>query len=106
MLLVCHFQYWNEIFFKVTVIDGSLGKVEHHAIRIAFQVRESPNACSFLCIIDATVLSNNNADEYIKFIDGFAKEFVQDVSKKSEEFFHFVTSHVINKKNENCYHHF
>ena len=83
MLLVCHFQYCVETFFKVTAIDGSLGKVKYHAIRIAFQVRESLHACSFLCIIDAPVLSNNNVDEYIKFIDGLAKKICARCKQKT-----------------------
>ena len=35
-LLARQFQYTVETFFKVIVIDGPLGKVKYHAIRIQF----------------------------------------------------------------------
>ena len=71
--------------------------MKYHAI--AFQVCGGSHVCSFLCIIDAPVLSN--VDEYIQFTDGFAKEFVSDVNKKPGELFHLVTSHIRNKKMKN-----
>ena len=37
-----HFQYRVEMFFKVIVLDGALGKTQYHAIRVEFQVRGSP----------------------------------------------------------------
>ena len=56
VLLACHFQYRVEVFFKVIVVDGPLGKVKYHAIRVEFQVRGSPHIHSFLWIMDAPVL--------------------------------------------------
>ena len=43
-LLASHFQ----VFFKVIVVDGPLGKVKYHAIRVDFQLRLSPDIHSFL----------------------------------------------------------
>ena len=34
--LAQHFQYRVEVFFKVIVINGPLGKVKYHAIRVKF----------------------------------------------------------------------
>ena len=36
VLLARHFQYRVEIFFKVIFVDGLLGKVIYHAIRVEF----------------------------------------------------------------------
>lgn len=48
------------------IVDGRLGKLKNHAIRVEFQVRRSP-----LTYINsyAPILSNNNIDEYITFIE-------------------------------------
>ena len=42
-----HFQYRVEVFFKVIVLNGPLGKVKYYAIRVEFQVRGSPDIHSF-----------------------------------------------------------
>ena len=47
VLLARHFQYKMELFFKLIVVDGLLGKVKHHVIRYEFQVRGSPHVRSF-----------------------------------------------------------
>ena len=64
VLLARHFQYRVELFFKVIVINGPLGKVKCHAARVEFQVRGSPYIHSFLWIINAPILSKDNAVEY------------------------------------------
>ena len=46
VLLARHFQYKMELFFKLIVVDGLLGKVKHHVIRYEFQVRGSPHVRS------------------------------------------------------------
>ena len=42
VLLARHFQYRVEVFYKEIVINGPLGKVKFHVIRIEFQFRGSP----------------------------------------------------------------
>ena len=79
-LLARYFQYRVEIFFNVIVFDVPLGKVKYHAITVEFQVRVSPHVHSFLWIIDVTVLSNDNEDEYTQFIDGIVKACVSDMN--------------------------
>ena len=51
VVLARHFQYRVEIFFKTIVLDGILGKVKYHAIRVEFQLWGSPYIHSFLWII-------------------------------------------------------
>ena len=48
VLLARHFQYRVEVFFQVIVLNGQLGKVKYHAIRVEFQVCDSPHIHSFL----------------------------------------------------------
>ena len=47
VLLARHFQYRVEVFFKVIVLNGPLGKVKYYAIRVEFQVRRSSDIHSF-----------------------------------------------------------
>ena len=68
-----YLQYRAEMLFKVIVVDGPLGKVKYHAIRVEFQVRGSPHVHSFLWITDAPGLSKDNANEYTQFIMLFLK---------------------------------
>ena len=65
VLVARHFQYREEVFFKLIIIDLPLGKSKHYAIRIEFQIRGSPHVCSFIWVIGAPKLTLHNVDEYI-----------------------------------------
>ena len=58
VLVARHFQYRVEMFFKIIVLDGPLGKTQYYAIRIEFQVRGSPHIHSFIWILNAQKLTN------------------------------------------------
>ena len=73
VLLARHFQYRVEIFFKYIVMDGSLGKVIHYAIRVEFQVRGSPHIHSLIWVENAPKLSSENITEYTNFVDNSVK---------------------------------
>ena len=79
VLLARYFQYRVEMFFKVIVIDGPLGKVKYHAIRIEFQVRGSPHVHSFLWVHDAPILNIDNISTYVNFVDGIVVATLSDV---------------------------
>ena len=66
VLVARHFQYRVEMFFKINVLDGPLGKTQHYAIRVEFQVRGSPHIHSFIWIINAPKLTKVNNDDYRK----------------------------------------
>ena len=51
VLLALHFQYRVELFFKEIVINGPLGKITFHVIRVEFQVRGGPHIHSFLWVV-------------------------------------------------------
>ena len=38
VVLAPHFQYSVEVFFKVIIVNGPLGKVQYHTIRVEFRV--------------------------------------------------------------------
>ena len=113
VILARHFQYRVEIFFKVIVINGPLGKVKYHAIRVEFQVRGSPHVHSFLWVIDAPILTADNVKEYRQFVDSIIKSFVPNVNE-DQELFHLVTTYQVHShskscrkyKNEKCRYHF
>ena len=73
VLLMRHFQYRVETFFKEIVIDGPLGKVKYYAIRVEFQVRGSPHIHSLLWVLNAPTLTKDNKNEYITFVDSVIK---------------------------------
>ena len=100
-------------FLKIIVIDGPLGKVKYHAIKVEFQVRGSPHIHSFLWIVNAPILSKDNVVEYTQFIDGIVKAFVPDIHE-FPELFDLVTTYQVHchskscrkYKNEKCRYHF
>ena len=64
VLVARHFQYRVEMFFKIIVLDGPLGKTQYYAIRVEFQVRGSPHIHSFIWILNAPKLTKVNIDDY------------------------------------------
>ena len=113
VVLARHFQYRVEIFLKVIIINGPLGKVKYHAIGVEFQVRGSPHIHSFLWIIDAPILTKDNIYEYMTFIDSIVKAYVPNQSE-DPELFNLVTTYQLDShskscrkyKNEKCRYHF
>ena len=69
VLVARHFQYRVEMFFKIIVLDGPLGKTQYYAIRVEFQVRGSPHIHSFIWILNAPKLTKVNIDDYRKCVD-------------------------------------
>ena len=57
VLVARHFQYRVEVFFKLIIIHGPLGKSKHYAIRVEFQIRVSPHVHSFIWVIGAPKLN-------------------------------------------------
>ena len=78
VLLARHFQYRVELFFRLIVVNGPLGKVKYYAIRVEFQVRGSPHIHSFLWVLDAPKLTKETKDEYIRFVDQVIKADLPD----------------------------
>ena len=69
VLLARHFQYRVETFYKEIVMNGPLGKLKYHVIRIEFQFRGSPHSHCLLWIENMPVLSVETIEEYTAFLD-------------------------------------
>ena len=85
VLVARHFQYREEIFFKVIVLDGPLGKTQHYAIRVKFQVRGSPHVNLFIWILNAHKLTKFHIDEYTKQVDSIVRSNLLDLFKDLQE---------------------
>ena len=73
VLVARHFQYRVEIFFKVIVLNGPLGKTSYSAIRVEFQFRGSPRIHSFVWILNAPNLTKESKQEYIQWVDSIIR---------------------------------
>ena len=93
-----HFQYRAEIFYKVFIIDGPIGKSKYYAIRVEFQIRENPHTHSFIWIINAPRISSENMDEYTMWVDGLVKANLPDDETDSTLFELLNQNHVENLK--------
>ena len=102
VLLARHFQYRVETFFQVIILDGPLGKVKHHAIRIEFQVRGSPHVHSFLWVLDAPTLSKDHIHEYILFVDSIVNVTLPNL-KVHPGLFDLVTTYQIHSHSQFCH---
>ena len=89
VLVVRHFQYRVEMFFKVIVLDGPLGKTQYYGTWVEFQVRERPHIHSFIWILNAPKLTKFNIDEYTKWIDSIVRSDLPD-SVNEPKLFEFV----------------
>ena len=101
VLLARHFQYRVEVFFKEIVVNGPLGKVVYHAIRVEFQVRGSPHIHSFLWVLNAPILTNENIEEYVLFVDAVVKAYVPDFNE-NPELHSLVTTYQIHSHSRSC----
>ena len=78
VLVARHFQYRVEMFFKIIVLDGPLGKTQYYAIRVEFQVRGSPHIHSFIWILNAPKLTKVDIDDYRKWVDSVIRSDLPD----------------------------
>ena len=101
VLFARYFQYRVETFFQVIILDGPLGKVKHHAIRIQFQVRGSPHVHSFLWVLNAPILSKDHIDEYILFVHSIVKVTLPNLKVDPSQF-DLVTTHQIHSHSQSC----
>ena len=101
VLVARHFQYRVEIFFKVIVLHGPLGKTSYYAIRVEFQVRGSPHIHSFIWILNAPKLSKETKDEYIQCVDSIIRTDIPN-SVSEKELFEFVKTFQVDQHSKTC----
>ena len=78
LLFARHFQYRVHNFSKIKVLNGPFDKVKYQAIRVELEVRRNPHIHSFIWIIGAPILTNDNIGEYVALIDSVVKSYVPD----------------------------
>ena len=101
ILLSRHFQYRVEVFFTEIIINGPLGKVKYHAIRVEFQFRGSPHIHSFLWVIDAPILTKETKNEYLNYIDHIIKVELPD-KDSDPELYEMVRTYQIHSHSKSC----
>ena len=101
ILLARHFQYRVELFFRLIVVNGPLGKVKYYAIRVEFQVRGSPHIHSFLWVLGAPKLTKETKDEYIRHADQVIKANLPD-PERDFDLFNLVRTYQIHSHSRSC----
>ena len=101
VLLARHCQYRVELFFKQIVVNGLLGKVKYHAVRIEFQVRGSPHIRFLLWVLGAPKLSNETKDDYIRFVDQVIIANLPDPEHEID-LFNLVRTYQIHSHSRSC----
>ena len=66
----------------------------HYAIRVEFQVSGSLHIHSILWVLNAAVLTEDNIDEYVRFVNTFIKAYVPDINQNHE--IHKLVIHLSN----------
>ena len=113
VLVAGHFQYRVEVFLKLIIIDGPLGKSKHYVVRVEFQIRDSPQVHSFIWIIGAPKLTMHNVDEYINWLGNIFSACMGD-PKVESTLYKLLKTYQIHRhsknywryKNDNCRLHF
>ena len=101
VLVARHFQYRVEVFFKLFIIDGPLGKTKHYAICVEFQIRGSPHIHSFIWIIGAPNLSSENIDEYTEWVDRHINAHLPE-KDSHPELYELVKTNQIHHHSKSC----
>ena len=78
VLVARNFQYRVEMFFKIIVLNGPLGKTQYYVIRIEFQVRGGPHVQSLIWILNAPKLTKVNINDYSKWVDTVIRSDLPD----------------------------
>ena len=86
VLVARHFQYRVEMFFKIIVLDGPLGKTQYCVIRVEFQLIHS-----FIWILNAPKLTEVNIDDYRKWVDSVIRSDLPDPNNEPALFELFPT---------------
>ena len=83
------------------MLNGSLGKVKYHAIRVEFQVRGSPHVHGFLWIVNPLVLSEDKKEDYISFVDGIIRADLPDPASEPE-LYKLVKTYQVHSHSQTC----
>ena len=96
-----HFQYRVELFFKEIVLNGPLGKVNYHVIRVEFQVRGSPHVHVFLWIENPPILTEDTKEDYISFVDSIVRADLPNPALEPE-LYNTVKTYQVHSHSQTC----
>ena len=102
VLVAGHFPYRVEIFLKLFVVDGPLGKTKYYAIRVEFQVKGSPHIRSVIWILNAPKLTLENIQEYTSLVDGIISAYLPD-AQLTTELYDLVKTYQIQHHSKTCH---
>ena len=103
VLVARHFQYRLEVLFvEILMIPaGPLGEIKYYAFRVEFQFRGSPHIHSFIWILNAPKLTDDNIGEYIEFLDSKIQAYLPDEAMYPE-LYNFVKTYQVHKHSKSC----
>ena len=90
-----------EIFLKLIIVDGPLGRAKYYAIRVEFQVRGSQHIYSIIWILNASKLTLENIQEYTSWVDGIISAYFPD-SQLTPELYYSLKIYQIYYLSKNC----
>ena len=100
-LVARNFQYRVEMFFKIIVLDEPLEKTQYYAIRVEFQVRESPHINSFIWILNAPKLAKVNIYDYRKWVHIVKRSDLPDPNNELA-LFELINTYQIHRHSKAC----
>ena len=101
VLVARHFQYRVEVFFKVILLNGPLGKTSSYAIRVEFQVRSSPHIHSFIWILNAPKLRKESKQEYMQWANSIIRTDMPDPVSEAK-LFELVRNFEVHRHSKTC----
>ena len=78
-----------------------MGKTKYYVIRVEFQVRGSPHVHCFLWLANAPVLTSNNKEEYVAFVDQIVHAFLLD-RNENPELHNLVKLYQLHRHSKTC----
>ena len=102
VLTARHFQYRVETFFKEILGENSpLGKLINFVIKTEFQFRGSPHIHAVLWIENPSILSDNNIDDYVLFIERTIRADLPD-SNEEPKLYELVSAYQMHAHSDSC----
>ena len=101
VLVARHFQYQVEVFFKEIIVDGPLGKVIYHAIRVEFQVHDSSYIHCFRWILNASILNTGSEEEHITSVDKTVSTYLPE-KQKHPQLYDSVEIYQLHRHSKTC----
>ena len=102
VLVARYFQYRvEEVWKKLILTEGAIGKSKYYAIATEFQIRGSPLIHWFIWVIGAQKLASHNVDESIDWLDNIVCTCLPD-PKVDFTLYKLLKTYKIYQHSETC----